>query len=199
MKHDRLPTVLIVEDEEYLLTLYENWLSDSYTVLTASSGDEAVSAVGESVDVVLLDRKLPQISGDEVLERIRDRGLDCKVAMITSVDIGFDIIDMEFDTYVQKPIDEEELNEVVEQLLTRSMFDNRVQRYLQVATKLSELSANIPQEALAQNEEYQSLVSEQEELRAELEYILQSLDEDYFRSVILNLTSDDLEAEFGRS
>lgn len=199
MDNDRLPKVLIVEDEEYLLSLYENWLADSYDVLATGSGDEALSNIDEEVDVVLLDRKLPDVSGDDILDRIRNRDLDTRVAMITSVDVDFDIIDMDFDTYVQKPVDEDDLREVVEQLLTRTMFDDRVRRFLQVATKRSELEANIPREELERHDDYAQLVDEQRDLRAELEYIIQSLDDDYFMRSILDLTSEEFEEEFGHT
>jgi len=59
--------------------------------------------IDETVDVVLLDRMMPGMSGQEVLAAIRERGLDCRVAMVTAVDADFDVIEMGFDEYLGKP------------------------------------------------------------------------------------------------
>ena len=40
---------------------------------------------------------MPQLSGDEVLNTIRDRDLDCQVVMVTGVTADFDILDLPFD------------------------------------------------------------------------------------------------------
>ena len=93
------PTVLVVEDEPDIAALYSGFLEERYDVTVAETATEAVDRVDAAVDVVLLDRRLPDGSGDDVLEHIRESGYDCRVAMVTAVEPDFDIIDMGFDLY----------------------------------------------------------------------------------------------------
>ena len=62
------PTILVVEDEQALIELYVRWLEDEYDVRTAEGGEEALEEFDDSVGVVLLDRLMPGMSGDEMLE-----------------------------------------------------------------------------------------------------------------------------------
>jgi len=113
-------TVLAVDDEHALLEVYEMWFGDSYTVKTAGSASAALSAFDESVDIVLLDRRMPGTSGDEVLRQLREDGHDCPVVMVTAAEPDEDAIELSFDEYVVKPLDRTELLDVVEQTLLRA-------------------------------------------------------------------------------
>ena len=185
MTPKRLPVVLIVEDDQEMASLLEEWLSGSYVINIAHEGEEALEQVDDDVDIVLLNRRLPQVSGEEVLTRIRERGLECRVALLTAVDIDVDVIEMDFDTYLRKPVTRDDVRSAIEQLLTRSMYDNRVQRYLELVSKTEALENGMEDNALAENDEYQRLVQQRDDLRAELEYIINSLDDDYFATSIL--------------
>ena len=112
-------TVLIVEDERDLADLYAEWLkSAGYRTHTAYRGATALEAADEAVDVALLDRRLPEMQGEEVLDRIRERGLGCAVAMVTAVEPEADIVEMGFDEYAVKPVGESELTALVDELAT---------------------------------------------------------------------------------
>lgn len=65
--------VLVVEDEPDIAALIAYQLTrEGFRVETAASGTEALSAVGKEIpDLVVLDRMLPGLSGDEVLESLR--------------------------------------------------------------------------------------------------------------------------------
>ncbi|MFB6270737.1 MAG: response regulator [Halobacterium sp.] len=94
---DGTATVLVVEDETPLAALYERWLSDAYRVRVANTGGDALDRFDGAVDVVLLDRRLPDRPGSEVLERIRGHDSDCQVAMVTAVEPDEDVLEMGFD------------------------------------------------------------------------------------------------------
>jgi DNA-binding response OmpR family regulator len=176
------PTVLVVDDETEITALYGEWLGDDYQVRRAYNGAEALEEVDEDVDVVLLDRRMPDLSGDEVLTEIRDRGLDCRVAMVTAVDPDFDILALGFDDYLVKPVSRDDLHETVERLLRRATYDDEVQRYFSLASRKATLEAEKPATELESSDEYAALETELEELSDSLGNTFADLDEADFRA-----------------
>ncbi len=162
-------TVLVIEDQERLADLYETWLSDEYEVRTAYSVVEAHDELSADVDIALIDRRLPDGSGDEIVTAIREHGFDCRVAMVTAVDPDFDILEMGFDTYVVKPVQSGDLHDVVEQLLTRSRFSDEVQRYYALASKRATLEAEKSADELDASTEYADLLEELTDLQIEIQ------------------------------
>jgi len=150
------PTVLLVDDEKDIVDVYTLAFSGEYSVLEAYSGEEALEKVSDA-DVVLLDRRMPGLSGREVLDEIRARDLDVRVAMVTAVDPDFDIAEMGFDAYLTKPVDDEELRETVDELLTLSEYDDQIRERFAIAEKLVALESEKSRQELAASEEYQSL------------------------------------------
>ncbi|PSQ12069.1 hypothetical protein BRC93_03240 [Halobacteriales archaeon QS_5_70_15] len=160
--------VLVVEDERALADIYASWLSERYEVSTAYDGETALGAYDESVDMVLLDRRLPGISGDEVLEYIRDAGHDCRVAMVSAVTPDFDIYGMGFDDYLVKPVSRAELLDLVERMLRVSDYDDGLGRYFALSSKLALLRSHRTEAELERSEVYTQLQAELEELDREL-------------------------------
>jgi DNA-binding response OmpR family regulator len=167
-----IPTVLVVEDEESLVNIYEKWLEDEYDVRTATSGDAALAQLDSQVDVVLLDRLMPGMSGDEVLAEIRDRTDECRVAMVTAVEPDFDILQMGFDDYLTKPVEREELQGTVERLLARGSFAQLERELYSLVSKQAALQSSKSVNHLENNEEYQRLRERVEALREELDVAL---------------------------
>jgi two-component system phosphate regulon response regulator PhoB len=68
-----VPRVLVVEDEPDIAALVAYQLTrEGFRVETAASGTDALDAIGREIpDLVILDRMLPGLSGDEVLERLK--------------------------------------------------------------------------------------------------------------------------------
>jgi len=171
------PTVLAVDDEEDVVALYEQFLGDGYDVRMAKTGEEALRSVDDGVDVVMLDRRLPDIDGEVVLERIRERGLDCRIAVVTGVDPGFDIIEMEFDDYLVKPVREREVRETVDHLLARLRYSDLLTEYYRVASKVAALKAAKSDETLRANDEFVQLDERAAELRRDVTSTLEELDD----------------------
>ncbi|WP_276258486.1 response regulator transcription factor [Haloglomus litoreum] len=118
------PKVLVVEDDALLADLYADWLRVDYEVEVVHGGEPALERLAEGgIDVVLLDRHMPDVSGDEVLVTLRDWGLDARVAMVTGVTPEMDILEMGFDDYLLKPVDRETLVGTVERLRERSTYE----------------------------------------------------------------------------
>jgi predicted DNA binding protein/CheY-like chemotaxis protein len=159
------PTVLVVDDDRALADTCEYWLREEYDVRVAYGGTQALERVDDSVDVVLLDRRMPDVSGDDVLEEIDARGLDCRVAMMTAVAPDTDIVEMPFDEYLVKPVDEESVTEAVEELLVRAEFDDRIREYFALASTEAVLDGREVRDPTALDE----LTDRVRELRAERE------------------------------
>ena len=86
------PTVLLVEDEERLRELYGGWLSKAHRVVTARNATEALDVFDDSIDVVLLDRRMPDASSDDVLAEMRSSETDVRIAMVTAVEPTDDVV-----------------------------------------------------------------------------------------------------------
>ncbi len=166
---DEEPQVLVVDDETRLADLFAAWIGTKKAVATAYNGEEALEKMADSVEVVLLDRRMPGLSGDDVLEEIRERGYDCQVVMVTAVDPDFDIIEMGFDDYLVKPVSKDELFEIIEKVTSRSEYASSIQEYYASVSKKALLEAEKADRELAEHEEYQKLCARVEELRAEVD------------------------------
>lgn len=171
------PTILLVDDEPGLAELYAAWLGDTYTTRIAIGGEEALENLDETVDVVLLDRRMPTLSGDEVLEVINDRKMTCKVAMVTAVEPDFDILEMGFDDYLTKPVSQDDLRSTVESLILRGEYDAKLNELYSLATKRAALRKQKCPEELARNQEYQELIERIELLKAETDDLLGDIDD----------------------
>ena len=164
-------TVLLVDDEAALVSLYEAYLDDRYDVRTATSGEEALSVATEAVDVALLDRRMPEMCGEEVLEGLRSADIGCRVAMLTAVEPTADIVDMPFDDYCIKPVDESELVGLVEVLLERATYDEQSQRFFALASKKAALEVAGEQAT----DEYDDLCAELEAVRNDIDRTLDAV------------------------
>lgn len=170
------PLVLVVEDESDLADLYAAWLQGEYRVRTAYGGKEALDQLDDEVDVVLLDRRMPGLSGDEVLEAVRGRNIDCRVAMVTAVEPDFDIVAMGFDDYLVKPVSRDALRETVDSLELRSSYDDDVQEMFALASKKALLESEKTESELSGNEEYEKLSERLQELRENLDVTMDSME-----------------------
>lgn len=125
-------TVLIVDDEQGICKTLKNYLTLSgYSCLTASTGEEALNVIREQkVHIVLLDIKMPGMTGLEALEEIRKFDFSIQVIMMT----GFSTFDYTLQAlekgamdYIQKPFDD--LDNVVELV---KMAGDRLHRWRHV-------------------------------------------------------------------
>ena len=181
------PLVLIVEDEPDLADLYATWLRENCRVRVAYGGHEALDQLDGDVDVVLLDRRMPDLSGDEALAEIRNRGFECRVAM-------------GFDDYLVKPVSKEALEETVDNLLLRNSYNDGVQELFSLASKKALLESEKEAATLEENDEYRELDARLSELRADLDETLRQFDEErdiaaVYRDLGDNSAFEDLERE----
>jgi CheY-like chemotaxis protein len=81
--------IVVVEDDKMLAEIYQISLqNEGYLVVLAHDGPSALTVIqNEMPDLILLDLMLPQMSGDEVLQHIRESewGKDLKVIITTNI------------------------------------------------------------------------------------------------------------------
>jgi DNA-binding response OmpR family regulator len=169
------PEILVVDDESRLADLFAAWLQADWRVDTAYDGEEALEKMADSVEIVLLDRRMPGLSGDEVLQRIRSEGYDSRVVMVTAVDPDFDIIEMGFDDYLVKPVSKDDLVDIVDRIQTRSTYEADIQEYYSLVSKKSLLESEKSARELEDNEEYQELVDRVDELEEQVDHSVDQL------------------------
>lgn len=172
-------TVLVVEDEDHLAELYTDYLSDTYDVRTAYSGIEAIEMLASDLDVILLDRRMPVVSGNEVLAEIEERSLQCRVAMVTAVDPDFDIIDMGCDDYIVKPVTRDDLLTVVDRLMRVTEYDERMRELTAKKLKRNVLKIEKSPTELRESSEFDGLENEIGALEDEIENLADDLGTDY--------------------
>jgi CheY-like chemotaxis protein len=170
-------TVLVVDDEQEVADVYALQLENDYDVRVAYGGEAALEAIDDDVDVVLLDRRMPDLSGDEVLDRIRERGIDCRVVMTTAVNPDFDIVEMPFDDYLCKPIDGTVLRDAIDQQLAAADYDASIEEYYSVTSKLALLETEKSAQALKDSDEYQQLKERADRLREHMDDQLDDFDD----------------------
>ena len=168
--------MLVVEDETELADLYADYLRGTYAVDVAYSGEEAIEMLSEAYDAVLLDRRMPVVSGNEVVLEMEERGIETRVAMVTAVNPDFDIIDLGIDDYLVKPVTRQEVLDTVERLLKISEYNERAQELTAKKLKRNVLEVEKTRAELQESDEFERLTAEIEALEVEVEDIAAELD-----------------------
>ncbi|ELZ82184.1 response regulator / transcription regulator [Haloferax larsenii JCM 13917] len=115
------PTLLIVDDEEALADSIALWLGERYDVRVSYSGREALSAFDDAVDVVFLDRNLPGLSGDDVLDELRRQSADDLRVVLMTATPESDVSDLPADDVLTKPVTKSDLFEAAARHTVREM------------------------------------------------------------------------------
>jgi DNA-binding response OmpR family regulator len=103
--------VLIVDDEKLLVRTLSNALREKgYEPAVAHTGEQAEKLLksGKKFDLVLLDNRLPKMSGLDVLKSMRSESIGGKVILMTAYDskeVKAEARRLKVDRYVTKPFD----------------------------------------------------------------------------------------------
>jgi DNA-binding NtrC family response regulator len=115
--------VLVVDDTKNIRTLLKIYLElNGFEVLLATNGHEALVLIDtELVDLIFLDIKMPEISGTEVLKRIRAKGITAPVVIMTAfatVKNAVDCTKLGAITYLQKPFTTDKIKTILDEMMT---------------------------------------------------------------------------------
>ena len=173
-------TVLIVEDEKNLADLLGIWLQEQFEVYVAYAGEDALEIFAEeSIDIVLLDRRMPGLSGTEVLQSIRENGDAQQVIMVTAVQPTEDLASIDVDDYLLKPIDRTKLLRAVEAAELILTYEDSLTELLSLTARKATLEANLDKTELEKDDRYGDLLQRIRELEEEADTTLQRLETDY--------------------
>ena len=157
--------VLVVDDEREVADAYALRLRGFCGVETAYSGQAALSKVeDEEIDVVLLDRHMPGLSGDEVLAELTDREYDGRVVMVTAVDPDFDVLELPFDDYLCKPVEREDLRAAIDQQRQILAYET-LGAYFSAESKRAVIDAQVSDHRRDDHDGYADVVDRADRLR----------------------------------
>lgn len=116
--------ILIVDDEKNIrLALKQCLVAENYEVETAVNGLEGYEKImAENFDVVLLDMKMPGLTGMEVLQKIRGEGNGVSVIMMTAygtIEKAVEAMKLGAIDFLSKPFAPEEIRIIVKDVLSR--------------------------------------------------------------------------------
>ena len=130
--------VLIVDDTKNIRNLLTTCLEiEGYEATTATDGYQALILLNENqYDLAFIDIKMPEISGTEVLKKLREKGISTPVIIMTAfatVKNAIDCTNMGAVAYVQKPFSADKIRAVLKEFEDKSekdKLDNSVEKLI---------------------------------------------------------------------
>ncbi|MDD2973816.1 MAG: response regulator transcription factor [Aliarcobacter cryaerophilus] len=141
--------ILIIEDEEDILELLEYTLQkEGYETIGFLNANENVKKVldEEKIDLILMDRNLPNIEGTSFIKDLRSNGYQNPVIYVTAKDKSEDILDgfeAHADDYITKPFNIQELLARVKSVIKRSSNDIEVLKVRDIVYNFSSKTFSI--------------------------------------------------------
>jgi len=122
--------ILVVDDDETIRKVLATILEEiGYTVDMAESGREAINKSGEkSYNLALIDIRLPDMEGIEVLTRIKDTVPKIRKIIITgypSLHNAVEALNKGADAYIMKPFDMNKVLETISEQLTKQREEKK--------------------------------------------------------------------------
>jgi two-component system, response regulator YesN len=144
---NRQQTLLFVEDDRDIALVYTNIFSGTYRVLTSSSGQHAIDTVRQAydIDLVILDYRLGDMSGLEVLREVKKNLPSVPVLFITAYgneEVAVQAFRNGARDYIKKPFDCDLLRKKIEFCLSLKQADKTARR--SVIAEDHDYSSRIP-------------------------------------------------------
>lgn len=151
--------ILIVDDEQIQRDMLQGFLEkQGYKVLTASGGEEALHIFASApVQLVLLDHRMADMNGDEVLEKMRALSPLVRAIMITAfgdVTTAVKVMQLGADDFMEKPVD---LTELLEKIRRIEQSLNVQEESEKIAESLE--SIELPISIIGSSKQMQELLS----------------------------------------
>jgi len=162
----KLPVLLIVDDEENVCDTLEAILYADFHVFKAQNAKKALRIIAdENIDLILLDIKLPDMSGMEILRRVKESDPSISVIMATAVDSvksAVEAMQSGAFSYIAKPFDADQVSAVCQKAIKNK-------RLLEEVTSLRSQQKEI---------DFRTIIGESSELKEILKIVLKLAETD---------------------
>lgn len=177
-------SVLIVEDNREVARVYEAWLANDFDVTVTFRGADAIDILAESDhDILILDRRLPDMDGDAVLASLEARGYTGYCIMITGTVPNLDIIDLSIDGYLTKPITKQELIQTIARLQSVGVYDMAMREYYSLVQKKAVLTAHGRFESIDNIDEFEMINEQIERIRGQISRVGKRFESGEYRAL----------------
>ncbi|MBN1594508.1 response regulator [candidate division FCPU426 bacterium] len=117
-------TLLLVDDDQDFREEFSDALGDEYRIIEAANGRQALELLGKpnEIDLVILDVRLPDISGTRVLQQIKSGNPQLGIVILTgfgSKDVAVEALRGKADEYLEKPVNMPRAREIIKSLLDK--------------------------------------------------------------------------------
>ena len=118
-------TILVVDDEPFILEMLEDYLKEQYTVLTASTAEEALQILHDhpEIDIIISDQRMPGMSGIEFLKKSLETHPNAERIIITAYadleSVLEGLNEARISYYFPKPIDLYQIKLAIQQLVEK--------------------------------------------------------------------------------
>lgn len=115
--------ILVVDDEQSICLILENFLSEEYDITTKSDGVQALEWLeGNLPDLIICDVQMPNMDGYQLLEKVRQRGYTkhTPVIMLSGTEASKERVKcyrLGAQDFLTKPFNPEELEELIKKNL----------------------------------------------------------------------------------
>lgn len=122
---DSRKTLLIADDEELIRDLLSDIFSEQYNLILCKDGAEAIKSFDEhrsTISAVITDLVMPKVSGDKVIQHIREHSPSLPILIITGYERDINTMTLQQDANVQvlqKPFRIDKLQSLLNDLLKR--------------------------------------------------------------------------------
>jgi len=122
-------TVLLVDDEDMIIDVSEQLLKKmGYAVLISRSGKEAIDIYEKNknrIDIVILDMIMPDMSGGDTFDRLKEINPEIKVLLSSGYSItgqATEILERGCDGFIQKPFNMKQLSRKLREILDKDSY-----------------------------------------------------------------------------
>ncbi|MFC1833929.1 response regulator [Thermodesulfobacteriota bacterium] len=128
--------ILVIDDEESIRSMMRMTLEmDGYQVVTAEDGPTGIEALKrESPDITLLDIRMPDVGGMDVLQRIKSLNRDAEVIIITGhgdMDTAIESLRHDASDFLTKPVSDELLSFALKRCEEKLALKHKLKQYTQ--------------------------------------------------------------------
>lgn len=162
MPHDpsRPPILVVVSGDRRQVNHFAAILRDGYELRRAYDGIQAEELVDENVDILLVDPATLALEYDRYMVGLRERGVDCRAALIVGPEVHSTVLAADVDDYVIRLALAESVRMTVDRLAAVATYDGDLREFYELARRKAQLEARLSPEEMETHSEYAELMAE---------------------------------------